>query len=178
MAFSFQPDPSLPNCNSFCTVAQADDYQETKLNTTWAGLSTANKQKLLAFATRQINTLSFLGVKTNPTQYLQFPRSYLPVDGGYTGSITDDAYGTYYLDPNTFPQFLYEATAETAGILMAGDVTADSGLGEFSKLKVDVIEISLKEMPRTSWLKSSVRNLLWRYLENSSPFSAPTRRVG
>lgn len=178
MPFVFQPDPSLPNCNSFCTVAQADEYQETKLNTTWAGLSTANKEKLLAWATRQLDTLSYIGVKTNPTQYLQFPRSYVPVDGGYTGSITDDAYGTYYLDPDTFPVFLAEATAEMAGILMAGDVTADSGLGEFDRIKVDVLELQMKKMPRTSWMKDSVRNLLWRYLENSSPYNAKTVRVG
>lgn len=178
MAFVFQPDPTLPLPNSFCTVAQADAYQETKLNTTWVGLSTANKEKLLAWATRQLNTMNYIGIKTNPTQYLQWPRSYCPVDGGYTGSITDDAYGTYYLDPDTFPQFLYEATAELAGILMAGDVTADSGLGEFSRLKVDVVELEMKDMPRTSWLKSSVRNLIYRFLVNSSPYSAPTLRVG
>ena len=39
MAFVFQPDPTLPLPNSFCTVAEADDYQSTKLNTTWVGLS-------------------------------------------------------------------------------------------------------------------------------------------
>lgn len=178
MAFTFQPDPSLPNCNSFCTVAQADEYQETKLNTTWAGLSTANKEKLLAWATRQLDTLNYIGVKTVPTQTLQWPRSWVPVDGGYTGSITDDAYGTYYLDPDTFPKFLYEATAEMAGILMAGDVTADSGLGEFSEIKVSEIMLKMKDMPRTSWMKDSVRNLLWRYLTNASPYSAPTKRVG
>lgn len=178
MAFVFQPDPSLANCNSFCTVVQADDYQDTKLNTTWAGLSNANKEKLLAWATRQLDTLSYIGVKTVPTQQLQWPRSWVPVDGGYTGSITDDAYGTYYLDPDTFPVFLAEATAEMAGILMAGDVTADSGLGEFDKVKIDVIELQIKKMPRTGWMKDSVRNLLWRFLENSSPYSAPTKRVG
>lgn len=178
MAFVFQPDPTLPLPNSFCTVADADDYQSTKLNTTWAGLSDANKEKLLAWATRQLNTMNYIGVKTNPTQYLQWPRSYCPVDGGYTGSITDDAYGTYYLDPDAWPQFLKEANAELAGILMAGDVTADSGLGEFSRLKVDVVELEMKDMPRTSWLKSSVRNLIYRFLVNSSPYNAPTQRVG
>lgn len=177
MAFVFQPDPALAGFNSFCDLTTADDYQSIKLNTTWAGLSNANKEKLLAWATLNINSLSFIGIRTNPVQLLEWPRSWVPVTGTQA-SATDDPYSVYYLDPDTVPIEIKQATAEMAGILMAGDVTADSGLGEFSEIKVSEIMLKMKDMPRTGWLKSSVKNLMYRFLTNASPYNYPTRRVG
>lgn len=181
MTFTFQPDPAIANVNSFCTVAQADDYHSTKLNTAWAGLSQDNKEKLLAWATRQLDSLSYVGIKTIPSQPLQWPRTWVAVDGGYsgyTGLTSESANSIYYLDPLTFPKFLYEASAEMAGILMAGDVTLDSGLGLFDKIKVDVVELQMKKYSKNPWLKDSVRTLLQRYLLNFSPYSVPTQRIG
>ncbi len=178
MAFVFKPDPSLPLMNAFCTVAEADDYQTTKLNTAWAALTTTTKEKLISWASRELDAISWIGVKTNPTQPMQFPRSYVPIDGGYTGSITDDAYSTYYFDPDEVIPPVKLATAELAGILAVEDTTADDGLSRFNEIKVESIALKINSQSRLSWMKPSIKNLCWRYMVNASPYNAPTQRVG
>lgn len=178
MAFVFQPDPSLANYNSFCTVAFADDYQVTKLNTAWAAKLTADKEKLLAWATRQLSTLEWIGIKTVATQDQAWPRAYVPIEGGSTGSIETDIYSTVYFDSATTPKPIMEACAELAGQLSISDTTAATGLEGFKSLKVDSIEISTNPSDRLSWFQPATKNLCYRYLVNSSPYNAPTKRVG
>ena len=67
--------------NSYITVADADailvDYFDTE---NWDTQTTLNKEKALKMATRNIDTLSFLGNRYSDTQVLQFPRNYVIFD--------------------------------------------------------------------------------------------------
>lgn len=178
MAFVFQPDPSLAGFNSLTTVAFADDYQTTKLYAAWAALLTADKEKLLAWSSRQLSTLQWIGIKTVATQELSWPRSYVPIEGGYTGSVETEVYSTLYFDANTVPKPIQEACAELAGQLLDGDSTAPTGLEGFKELKVDSISIVVDPKDRLSWFQPATKNLCYKYLVNSSPINAPVKRVG
>lgn len=178
MAFTFQPDPSLAGFNAFCTLTEADDYHSTKLNTVWSALTTTDKQNLIAWASRELNSITWVGVKTSSTQTMQWPRSYVPIEGGYTGSIDSDPYWVTYFSPTAVPQPIKDATAELAGILAEDDVTEDDGLDRFSRIKVESIDLQINSKSRLGWMKPSIKNLCWRYMVNSSPYNAATVRVG
>lgn len=175
MAFVFDSTPTSATLNSFCTVAVADDYQSTKLNTAWAAATTGNKEKLLAWATRQFSTLDWQGSMAVITQPQQFPRKYLYIKGGTANS---EVYDQYQFPWDTIPKFLQEATADFAGYLLEGDTTEPTGLEGLKSLKVESIELQVNAPDRLSWLPSSSRNLCSRYLLNSSKYSVPAVRVG
>lgn len=175
MAFTFQPDPTLANFNSYCDVTFAKDFQDSRLNTAFLALPDATIQRLLVWATRQLSQLEWQGSKTVIDQPQEWPRKYVFLKGGTSSS---EIFDQYQFTWNSIPTFLKEATADLAGILAQDDVTEDSGVSDFSKLRVDVIEIETKTLESTSWLPSSTRSLCARYLLNTSSYSTKTVRVG
>lgn len=67
--------PKDANAVSYLSVAEADDYFGGKFGADgWTALTTANKEKLLVSATRQIDTFVFGGRKTSADQALEWPR--------------------------------------------------------------------------------------------------------
>lgn len=177
MAFVFDPVVTNPTFNAYCTVQFAKDFQDSKLNTTFLTLPDATIERLIVFATRQIDTLEWKGIKTNIDQPHEFPRNYLWKDGGEhdTNALV---LSSSLFDPTTIPNFIQEMCADICGTFAENDTTESSGLAEFSSIKVDTIEIKLKNFAATAWLQNSARNLAWRYLANSSAYSVRTQRVG
>lgn len=177
MAFVFDPDVSSPTFNAYCTVDFAKTYQDSKMNSSFLALPDATIQRLLVWATRQINTLQWKGTKTNIEQVHEFPRNYLWRDGN-SYSTTETFLQSSMFDPTTIPLFVQEMCADICGSLAIEDITEDTALTDFKRLKVDVIEVEAAEYSSTAWLPSSSRQLAWRYLLNSSKYTVRTQRVG
>ena len=73
--------------SNYITIADADTYFSTKLNTTpWDNATDANKTKALTMATDAIDRINFIGSMTDEDQDNQFPR------GGDTTVPTDIQY--------------------------------------------------------------------------------------
>jgi len=174
MAVTLDADPSSPTFNCYSTLAEAIDYQFTRLHIEdWANSAASEKQKALMWATRQLDTLSWKGVRAKEGQNLAFPRkdlSYTEYSNGYAQKIT--------ISETEVPEFLKQATAELALTLLGSDTTALSGTEGFNRIKVDVIDLGIEAGDRASWFSSSVRNLVKRFLISSNKYNIPVVRVG
>lgn len=181
-------DPTSATFNCYATLAQGIDYHSKRLhNTAWTNAGSTDKQKALMWATRQLDTLKWRGVRTSGTQNLEFPRRGLsyyesaPV-GGYDYEVVDISGIGYFvkieISDTTVPAFLRDATCELAMYLLDSDTTAPTGTEGYERIKVDVIDLQIKASDRESWLSKSVRDLIWKFLLNASPYSSPTSRVG
>jgi hypothetical protein len=151
------------NANSFVTEAEAIAYAEERLNltgwTTVAGIvCTENEKKALIAATRELDTLRFVGYRASTAQALSWPRTYAPrVDTPY--AVADeglyDLVGTATYAENEIPAGLKAGTIELAfEFLRAGstDISrADSNRGLIRK-KVDVLESAWEPGARLSGL--------------------------
>lgn len=185
MALVLQPDPSLPDYNSFASLAEANAYFEKRLHATaWTGATTANKEAALAWSTIQLSGMEWKGARTSGTQLLAFPRVGLSYteDGGSISAETYDVglgYYTVITVPSDVPPLeIKQATSELAFWLIQSDKTAESDLAGFKRLKVSDIEIEPLAKDRPDWFVEPVRNLCKKFLKNSSKYNAPTLRVG
>lgn len=137
--------------DSYVTVAAADAHFDTRLNVTaWTGASTADKERALKTATREIDLSAFQGSPTDTVQALAWPRAYAP-NPDPSGLAESD-----YLDDATIPERVALATYELAlAHLNAGtsDLSlADAGGGIIRK-KVGPLE--------TEWASGSSRASGW-----------------
>lgn len=164
--------------NAYCTVAEATDYATTKLNTTFTLLATATKEAAIIWATRQLNTLQYKGYLSVANQPNEWPRTGVWRDGGEHSYEDSLLFTSTQFDSTTIPQFLKDATADLALQLVVSDTTAATGTEGFKRIKVDTVELEMNAKDRLSWFQDSTRNLVWRYLLNSSKYNAPTLRVG
>ena len=186
MAIVLDADPNSATFNCYSTLADALDYHSTRLhNEAWTNSGSNDKNKALIWATRQLNTMKWRGVRTVGTQNLEFPRrglSYYESDVGGNDIETYDIGGGFYtkiiIADDEVPKFLQDATAELAMYLLEGDTTAPSGTEGFERIKVDTIDITINALDRESWFGKSIRDLVWRFLQNSSRFTVPVVRVG
>lgn len=178
MALVFNSTPGTAGFNAYTTVAECTDFASSKLNTAWAALPNPTKEASIIWASRQLDVLEWQGWMTDPAQPMQFPRTGIWRDGR-TYNYGDDAiYSTLQFDPNTIPQFLKDACADLAIQLTEEDSTAPTGTEGFKEIAVDSIKLVMDAKDRLSWFTDSTRNLVWRYLVNTSKYNAPTRRVG
>lgn len=187
MAVVIQADPAVAGFNSYSTLAAATSYHESRLhNAAWTGATDPTKNSALVWATRQLDSLNWIGVRTSGTQLLAFPRRglsyYESSDIGGFDYERIDVEGMGYLtkieiSDTTVPTFLQQACSELAFWLISSDTTAPTGLEGIKHVKVDSIEVEALPQDRQSWFNDAVRDLVWRFLKNSSKYSAPTRRV-
>jgi hypothetical protein len=115
------------DANSYADASDGDSYHEAHLYaTTWTAASTANKEKALVFATRLIDAeFQFNGWRLSDLQALQWPRARCPdPDGGFAIiPLRLLPRTTGYVDFNTVPKRVVEATCEMARELLALDRT-------------------------------------------------------
>lgn len=170
---SFVPDIADVGFNAYCDVPFADAYHEYRLhNSVYKTAALADKEAAIVWATRLIDTLTFAGVKTDPNQPRQFPRS----------GICQDLTCTSLYDGGTLPRVLKEATAELALLLLTGDPTGVSGTtsvtttNEFKKIVVDTIEleyntgepVTFSGYGGVSWMTPAISGLLAGLLPRTS----------
>ena len=121
MTFVFNSTPKHAAANSYVSVSEADDYFAGHLqNELWSGKSTNEKEILLVSATNRLDMEQWSGKKTTTAQRLQWPRKYIQsrdtsyLDDMYVRVDFDSDGSTYYLDENTIPNELKQATYEVA----------------------------------------------------------------
>lgn len=181
-------DPASANFNCYISLVDAISYHETRLhNDAWVNADDDDKEAALIWATRQMDTLVWKGVRTSGTQNLAFPRKglsyweYADESGDYQiQDVSTLGLSTYVEVPSdAVPTEVQNATAELAFTLISGDTTAATGTEGFKRIKVDSIELEMDAKDRMKWLQDSTKNLCWKFLKSSgSSLNAPTMRVG
>ena len=120
--------PSAANANTYCTLAEAEAYHESRnFVSAWTAATDDEKNRALVNATRLIDHwYEWRGYPTTTTQALQWPRN----------SVLDHLQWSY-LDSHAIPPALKEATAEFARQLIEVDRSAqlpqvDQGLSSLT----------------------------------------------
>lgn len=162
--------PGASNANSYCTVAEATAYFESRLyRTTWEEAEVADQTVSLIWATRILDELyDWLGEKASETQALRWPR--------YEAEDRDG----FILDSATIPTFLKNATAELAGAMLAKDryATRDEAQGGLSSVSAGSVSVSFDRFDRIELLPETVQQILAGYHTGSGTgWETPLRRV-
>lgn len=146
--------PLSASANSFATVAEADLYHLTRGNNAeWSGADSV-KETALIQATKMLNRQTWTGQKQTSTQALKFPRFSLYDDDGYL------------IASSVIPNFLIEATAELAWLLLISDPTRESGTKGFKSIGVGPISLSVEKSDRTNPIPSAVYAMIKPWLRS------------
>lgn len=145
MALTLIATAGAVDANSYCTVDESNSYHEAHVyGTNWvdeaAGFDSEVKEKALVWATRLLDEhFKWIGIVAGESQNLRWPRSYV--------------YGPDHVevDSTTIPQFLKDATAELARLLIGKDLTAELDQRGIKEVKVGSlgVEFDKYDAPRT-----------------------------
>lgn len=128
MAFVFDSTAKSATANSYVSVSEADDYFAAHLDSNFWPTASKDKQAALVMATNRIDAETFQGRRTELTQSLQWPRSWVV------------ARGSAFVDSDIIPRELKIATFEMALHYLkmkAGEFTVDENdLETLDKYKV------------------------------------------
>jgi len=170
MAFNFDSSVGTSTANSYLSVSEADDYFAGRLGTDlWDNLQTAGKQKVLVMATKRIDRERFGGqVSFYGVQALQWPRAAVVsrnynADPGTAPSF--EPTGFYYIDSNTIPPELKQATCEQAMFYLKQNdddttIVGDYDLETLSAYKIGPIDVSIKNNIKADRLPTVVKELI------------------
>lgn len=101
------------NANTYVLVADADAYFVARGNAAWAAASNGVKEAALLKATQYLDSYyEYQGVKQTRAQALQWPRSWVSIDG-------------YIQDAGTLPKRLTDACCELALRNISADIAPD-----------------------------------------------------
>jgi len=142
MAITLVATSGASNANSYCTVVEADAYNEAHISgASWAAANTTQKEQALISATRLLDSyLSWQGTVATPTQALQWPRESMMWMPGCSVCATNSA----YIDPTVIPVQLKNATSEYGRLLLGGDPTAPSSTEQADLSSLRAADIELK----------------------------------
>jgi hypothetical protein len=164
------------SANSYASLAESNTYHETVRpddEITWLEQAETTRERLLIMSSRLIDQhWEFIGYKKDNTQALQWPRQTVLQDGRWANATSFT-----YLDNDTIPQFLKDATAELARILVDIDTTADPDGAGFKQIAMAGMAVTFNERDRASQgvMRTSVYSFLRKYgsyrpsLNSSSP---------
>lgn len=143
------------NENSYLEVADADAYFADRLNSTaWDGATIENKPKALIQATKAIEAMKFLGIRSASTQKLSFPRSDVYVDN-------------ILIDDTIVPQDVKDAVCEYAILMLQEDYTTPDDLEAFSEVAVGSIKIKTNASKGGKSVPPMVESLLSNYKDST-----------
>lgn len=179
MSLTLVTDPSQVGFNGYASAAEVIAYEESKRGTAFAAATTSAQIALIINATRLVDQLEWMGWMTNPLQNHQWPRAGVWRDGKSRNQWDVDGliYSSYQFDSATIPQFIKDFTAELCLQLIVSNIAAPTGLEGFKSVKVSDIALEVNAKDRLSWMTDESRNLVWRWLANSSKYNAPVVRV-
>lgn len=143
--------PSLATSNSYATVGEADDVMGAHLySTDWDG--SANQAEALMYATRILDQMYiWKGDQADTdTQRLAWPRTSVFTVEGVEVTTT------------TIPQFLKEATAELALLLIQKDLTKEPTRG-FRRVKTGPVEVEFDPHNATRTMPRYIQQMLAPY---------------
>ena len=147
MAFVFDSTAKSATANSYVSVSEADDYFAAHLDSNFWPTSLKDKQAALVMATNRIDAETFQGRRTELTQSLQWPRSWVVAR-----------------DSNIIPRELKIATFEMALHYLkmkAGEFTVDENdLETLDKYKVGPLDVQIKSNVKADRIPTKVKQLL------------------
>lgn len=150
MAFVFDSTPKSATANSYVSVSEADDYFAAHLDSNFWPTSLKDKQAALVMATNRIDAENFQGRRTELTQSLQWPRSWVVARA--------------FIDSNTIPRELKIATFEMALHYLkmkAGEFTVDENdLETLDKYKIGPLDVQIKANVKADRIPTKVKQLL------------------
>lgn len=137
MAITLVATAGASNANTYCTLADAETYFESRLHKSdWDSATDANKNIALAMATRMLdNMFDWYGVSADEDQALLWPRYWV-----------SDRKGWIY-DSDEIPTELRDATAELALFLLDADWSKDDDTKGFRRISVGSGAVSLEVNP-------------------------------
>lgn len=170
MAFVFDSTVGDTAANSYISVSNANDYFAGRLGTDlWDALTPAKKEKVLVMATKRIDRERFGGQLTYyGIQALQWPRNGV-VSRNYTAdptfAPTFEPTGFYYIDSNTIPLELEQATCEMALFYLKElnddtTVVGDYDLETLTSYQIGPINVGIKANVKADRLPTVVKELI------------------
>ena len=153
MAITIDTTAGGAGANSYCSVADAIIYCESRLNSDdWDDASEEVRKASLVLATSLLDVAyNWAGVKTTSTGALRWPRS---------GVIDQDSFS---VSTTAIPSFLAEATAEFAIHLLADDRLKEADTKGFSQLKIGPLCMQISATDRSQIIPNTVDFMLAEY---------------
>ena len=151
MALTLIATAGATDANSYCTVAEAATYFESRLHaSSWTSVS--DKPAALVWATRLLDQqMVWNGTIGDTDQALRWPRRFV---------YSPD---NVLMDETVIPTFLKNATAEYARLLAASDRTADPDTAGFSEMKLGSMGLKVKSSDRAPVMPPSVWEIVRWY---------------
>lgn len=153
--------------NSYVTLAEFTTYVEEvpSPSSTVTGASDDTKTRALIFATRVLDRLRYLGLKSGGTQALQWPRYGVPdPDWPWQGTTTSAIAGA--VDSTIIPTRVKRAQMRLAYLTLTGDFgVTESGLDGFEQVKVGPIEVKPRVINRSDELPDDVKREIRGFLD-------------
>ena len=143
----------VANANSYVTTAEFTQYCADR-NITISG-TYGDESQLLILSMDYFEQQPFSGIKYLETQSLQFPRSYLYIDG-------------YLTDSDKIPDLVKDAQITIAISIMAGNDPLSTVDRAIKREKVDVIEIEYMDNASISTVIRSIGNAMRKLVISSS----------
>jgi hypothetical protein len=159
MALTLIATAGAVDANSYCTVAESDTYHEAHVyGTTWIeDTDTEVKEQALVWATRLLDEqMSWVGQIVSDDQALRWPRYY-----AYDPDSVE-------LASDAVPQFLKDATAEYARLLVASDRTAEPDTLSYKEIKLGSLGLKFDKFDRRPVLPPSVFSIIKWYGRRST----------
>lgn len=161
MALIVEDGTAKADAESYASVAAADTYHANRGNTAWAAIATtALKEAALRKATDymgQCFLTRWKGYRYSTTQALDWPRSMVPMPGGY---------GVTYYATNAIPVAVINACCELALRASAGDLAEDTAQ-EIIREKVGQLETEYQPGSRAGARYPAITRLLGPLLTGS-----------
>lgn len=156
MAFVFDATPSSLTANSYIPLEGANDYFAARFGAdSWDDLSDADKQALLAQATRRIDAEYFGGQKTVREQSLEWPRRFIYDKDGFPRDV------------DSIPKEVQYAACELAYYYMTQEdrEVSVSALEDLEEIKIGPLGYKIKKGRKADELPEIVD----RYLRGIGP---------
>lgn len=155
MAVTIDATTGGANANSYVTLAEADIYFATRLNsTTFTSTNEDNRSIALIMATQRIDFEAFVGDRASSTQALAFPRSNLDLVDGIQYESTE------------IPPHVKKATYELALYMLDTDMSAANSNDAYNSVSIGPLNVSFTDnQPSNNTLPPYVKALLCPFSE-------------
>lgn len=144
--------------DSYISLTEANDYHLARLhNDEWTDATVSEREKALKWATRLLDNLPWLGAAVDypDNQALRWPRYDVP-----------DREADYW-DHDIIPQFLKDATAELAWLLVISDPTRENDTKGFHMIKVGPITLQINSDDRSKAIYDSVMKMVNPFIHHT-----------
>lgn len=157
MSLIVEDGTGLSTAASYISVDDADTYHMERQNADWVGSAEAKEGALRRATDFMLQRYrgAWQGYRLNSTQALDWPRSWVEVDG-------------YSVASDSVPTPIKQACAELALRALAGDLNADQDQAGITREKIGQIEVEYGLGASTAVKYPAVDELLAPYLQTGS----------